>query len=48
MSSTFMDHNAELIKSTLGEIVAAHRWTFAIAYSRSVFFFLARLLQQKR
>ena len=31
MSSTFMDHNAELIKSTLGEVVAAHQWTFALA-----------------
>ena len=31
MSSTFMDHNAELIKNTLGEVVAAYPWTFAIA-----------------
>lgn len=31
MSSTFMDHNAELIKSTLGEVVASHPWTFALA-----------------
>ena len=31
ISSTFMDHNAELIKDTLGEVVAAHPWTFAIA-----------------
>jgi anaerobic C4-dicarboxylate transporter DcuA len=26
-----MDHNAELIKNTLGEVVAAHPWTFALA-----------------
>lgn len=31
MSSTFMDHNAELIKSSLGEVVAAHPWSFALA-----------------
>jgi len=31
MSSTFMDHNAELIKNTLGGIVAAHPWSFALA-----------------
>jgi len=31
MSSTFMDHNAALIKSSLGEIVAARPWTFALA-----------------
>jgi len=26
-----MDHNAVLIKDTLGDVVAAHPWTFAIA-----------------
>jgi anaerobic C4-dicarboxylate transporter DcuA len=31
MSSTFMDHNAELIKSTLGEVVATYHWAFIIA-----------------
>jgi len=31
MSSTFMDHNAELIKNALGEVVASHPWTFALA-----------------
>ncbi len=31
MSSTFMDHNFETIKSTLGEVVTAYPWTFAVA-----------------
>lgn len=31
MSSTFMDHNYELIKSTLGEIVTQYPWLFALA-----------------
>ena len=31
MSSTFMDHNAVVIKSTLGEVVSAYPWLFAIA-----------------
>ncbi len=31
MSSTFMDHNAELIKNTLGEVVATYHWAFIIA-----------------
>jgi anaerobic C4-dicarboxylate transporter DcuA len=31
MSSTFMNHNYELIKNTLGELVTAYPWLFAIA-----------------
>jgi len=31
MSSTFMDHNSELIKNTLGHIVANYPWSFALA-----------------
>ena len=31
MSSTFMDHNAELIKNTLGDVVATYHWAFIIA-----------------
>jgi anaerobic C4-dicarboxylate transporter DcuA len=31
MSSTFMDHNAVLIESTLGNLVKAYPWSFAIA-----------------
>jgi anaerobic C4-dicarboxylate transporter DcuA len=31
MSSTFMDHNAEIIKNTLGKVVEAHPWSFALA-----------------
>jgi len=31
MSSTFMDHNYELIKSTLGELVTSYPWLFAVA-----------------
>lgn len=31
MSSTFMDHNYALIKETLGEIVTAYPWLFAVA-----------------
>lgn len=31
MSSTFMDHNAVLIESTLGNIVTAYPWSFAFA-----------------
>jgi anaerobic C4-dicarboxylate transporter DcuA len=31
MSGTFMEHNYVLIKSTLGELVTAYPWTFAIA-----------------
>lgn len=31
MSSTFMDNNFVLIKSTLGDIVATYPWTFAVA-----------------
>jgi anaerobic C4-dicarboxylate transporter DcuA len=31
MSSTFMDHNFETIKSTLGDVVTAYPWTFAVA-----------------
>jgi anaerobic C4-dicarboxylate transporter DcuA len=31
MSGTFMEHNYVLIKSTLGEMVTAYPWTFAIA-----------------
>ncbi len=31
MSSTFMDHNYVLIKDTLGELVTAYPWLFALA-----------------
>jgi anaerobic C4-dicarboxylate transporter DcuA len=31
MSGTFMEHNYVLIKSTLGDLVTAYPWTFAIA-----------------
>ena len=31
MSSTFMDHNAEVIESTLGKLVTSYRWAFALA-----------------
>jgi len=31
MSSTFMDHNYDLIKNTLGEIVTQYPWLFALA-----------------
>lgn len=31
MSSTFMDHNAEVIESTLGRLVTSYPWSFAIA-----------------
>src|SRR5882672_7416884 len=31
MSSTFMDHNFETIKTTLGDVVTAYPWTFAVA-----------------
>ena len=31
MSSTFMDHNAEVIKNTLGKLVTAYPWSFALA-----------------
>lgn len=31
MSSTFMNHNYELIKTTLGELVTAYPWLFALA-----------------
>jgi anaerobic C4-dicarboxylate transporter DcuA len=31
MSSTFMDNNFELIKNTLGDVVASYPWTFAVA-----------------
>jgi anaerobic C4-dicarboxylate transporter DcuA len=31
MSGTFMNHNYVLIKSTLGELVTAYPWTFALA-----------------
>jgi anaerobic C4-dicarboxylate transporter DcuA len=31
MSGTFMDHNFEAIKSTLGEMVASYPWLFALA-----------------
>ncbi|HZX74274.1 MAG TPA: anaerobic C4-dicarboxylate transporter [Cyclobacteriaceae bacterium] len=31
MSSTFMDNNFEVIKSTLGEVVATYPWSFAVA-----------------
>jgi anaerobic C4-dicarboxylate transporter DcuA len=31
MSGTFMNHNYELIKSTLGELVTAYPWLFALA-----------------
>jgi anaerobic C4-dicarboxylate transporter DcuA len=31
MSSTFMDNNFETIKNTLGEVVAAYPWLFAVA-----------------
>lgn len=31
MSSTFMDHNFEVIKGTLGNIVATYPWSFAVA-----------------
>jgi anaerobic C4-dicarboxylate transporter DcuA len=31
MSSTFMNHNFELIKNTLGELVTQHPWLFALA-----------------
>ena len=40
MSSTFMDHNAELIKSSLGEVVTAYPWSFALAlFTLSIFLF---------
>ncbi len=31
MSSTFMNHNAAAIENTLGKMVAAYPWTFAVA-----------------
>ena len=31
MSSTFMDHNAAVIESTLGRLVTSYPWSFAIA-----------------
>jgi anaerobic C4-dicarboxylate transporter DcuA len=31
MSSTFMDNNFDVIKNTLGEVVAAYPWLFAVA-----------------
>jgi anaerobic C4-dicarboxylate transporter DcuA len=31
MSSTFMNHNFELIKNTLGDLVTQHPWLFALA-----------------
>jgi len=31
MSSTFMNHNFEVIQKALGEVVASYPWTFAIA-----------------
>jgi anaerobic C4-dicarboxylate transporter DcuA len=31
MSSTFMDNNFEVIKNTLGEVVVAYPWLFAVA-----------------
>jgi len=31
MSATFMDHNYEVIKSTLGDIVTSYPWLFAVA-----------------
>ena len=31
MSSTFMDNNFEVIKNTLGELVASYPWLFAVA-----------------
>lgn len=31
MSSTFMDNNFELIKNTLGNVVATYPWSFAVA-----------------
>lgn len=31
MSSTFMDHNFEVIQSTLGKLVNSYPWTFAVA-----------------
>ena len=31
MSSTFMDHNAELIKNSLGKLVTNYPWSFALA-----------------
>jgi anaerobic C4-dicarboxylate transporter DcuA len=31
MSSTFMDHNFETIKNTLGSVVATYPWSFAVA-----------------
>ncbi len=31
MSSTFMDHNAAVIENTLGKMVSAYPWTFAVA-----------------
>jgi anaerobic C4-dicarboxylate transporter DcuA len=31
MSGTFMDHNATVIENTLGSLVTAHPWLFAIA-----------------
>jgi anaerobic C4-dicarboxylate transporter DcuA len=31
MSSTFMDHNAQLIEKTLGSVVSAYPWSFALA-----------------
>jgi len=31
MSSTFMNHNADVIESTLGKIVADYPWSFAVA-----------------
>jgi anaerobic C4-dicarboxylate transporter DcuA len=31
MSSTFMDNNFEVIKNTLGDVVATYPWSFAVA-----------------
>jgi anaerobic C4-dicarboxylate transporter DcuA len=31
MSSTFMDHNFETIKNTLGDVVTTYPWSFAVA-----------------
>ncbi len=31
MSSTFMNHNAEVIENTLGKMVTAYPWSFAVA-----------------
>jgi anaerobic C4-dicarboxylate transporter DcuA len=38
MSSTFMNHNAELIEATLGSLVKTYPWSFAIALFHTEYF----------